>query len=226
MKRGKPNENARKHSVNSAYFNIIDTPDKAYFLGLMMSDGCNTGKSLQISLIDKKPLLLLKNALEFTGDLYEYPPYPGTKSKHINYHLSIRSQELVDGLSKNGCVPKKTHILRYPELLPELNSHFIRGYFDGDGTVGIYSMNSVNPKYKLLRFSILGNEDFINSLLDVLVEECNIRRPKVIQEANCKKNIKKFTYTSKKDLQIIRDYLYKDSEDFFLRRKKDIFFLV
>ena len=32
---------SRKYDVDDAYFDIIDTQDKAYFLGLLYADGCN-----------------------------------------------------------------------------------------------------------------------------------------------------------------------------------------
>lgn len=41
-------------------------------------------------------------------------------------------------LSKHGCVPNKSLILKFPTTLPnELVNDFIRGYFDGDGSVYI-----------------------------------------------------------------------------------------
>lgn len=38
----------RKYWRNSNYFDVIDTPNKAYFLGLLSSDGCNNTDARQI----------------------------------------------------------------------------------------------------------------------------------------------------------------------------------
>lgn len=38
----------RKYTVNSEYFKEINTNAKAYFLGLMISDGCNKRTGLPI----------------------------------------------------------------------------------------------------------------------------------------------------------------------------------
>ena len=50
--------------------------------------------------------------------------------------LAIVSDKLSSALSKLGGTPRKSLTLEFPKFIPKhLMSHFIRGYFDGDGSV-------------------------------------------------------------------------------------------
>jgi intein/homing endonuclease len=50
--------------------------------------------------------------------------------------IRLYGKKLHDDLVKHGCVEKKSLILQFPkDLSQELISHFVRGYFDGDGCI-------------------------------------------------------------------------------------------
>ena len=55
--------------------------------------------------------------------------------------MSITSKKLAESLTKHGCHANKTYDLIYPSESifadKSLIQHFIRGYFDGDGSVFI-----------------------------------------------------------------------------------------
>ena len=54
------------------------------------------------------------------------------------YQLSLRSKIICEDLKKLGCLQKKSKILVFPtesQVPKNLIHHFIRGYFDGDGSV-------------------------------------------------------------------------------------------
>lgn len=41
-----------------------------------------------------------------------------------------------DDLIKHGCIPNKSLKLKFPTTVPDkLIRHFVRGYFDGDGSI-------------------------------------------------------------------------------------------
>ena len=78
-------------------------------------------------------------------------------------YLSINNKNIVSDLINDGVVYNKSNILKFPEydIVPNhLIRHFIRGYFDGDGSV--YNGNSG------ICVSFEGTQSFLNSLLDVL----------------------------------------------------------
>lgn len=123
------------------HFEKIDTQQKAYWLGFLYADGSVSLKEDKIELglaeKDYKQLEKFKNFLGITNNICYRPK---TKS----YRLSFRSQSCKRDLINKGCIPKKSLILQYPtfDQVPfYLMKHFIRGYFDGDGT---YILNQDN----------------------------------------------------------------------------------
>ena len=125
-----------KYSLNEHYFNIIDTEDKAYFLGLLYADGYNNEKENIITLsLQEDDIGILKT---FNNFLSSNRPILSIISKKKNRKilskLSIRNKNISTNLSYLGCKQKKSFILTFPttDKLPEsLIKHFIRGYFDG-----------------------------------------------------------------------------------------------
>lgn len=139
----------RKYTLDESYFDVIDTEEKAYFLGFLYADGYNQFNKSTIGItlqeadkhILEQFLVLLNcnNTLKFINK----------NVKNINhqnqYSLQLYSKRLCESLSKLGCVPKKSLILQFPtedQVPSHLIRHFIRGYFDGDGCVRlIYNKN-------------------------------------------------------------------------------------
>lgn len=77
----------------------------------------------------------------------------------------LRSQKTVDDLKRLGCVERKSLILKFPtadQVPPQLVRHFIRGYFDGDGSISLKIPPNGNKIVGDVSF--VGTEDFIKSL--------------------------------------------------------------
>ena len=145
------NKVVKIYNVNEDYFSVIDTEEKAYFLGYLYADGNieQGSKRFQLSLHvkDLKILEKFKQSLLFTG------PLRHIVNKNM-VSLRVYSLKMCKDLKNLGVVPNKGRILVFPNLdqVPVLYlNHFIRGYFDGDGHV---------RKRKNSSFSILGTLDF------------------------------------------------------------------
>lgn len=137
-------ETSRKHEINDKFFDIIDTPEKAYFFGLIFADGSIYGTDLSISLVytDFEPLYRLskilygKCLLKFTPQKEGYYFSKNVKSAcNGQWRLNVGSKKLVSGLKSNGLVERKSFTKRYPDIPKYLDKHFIRGYFDGNGHI-------------------------------------------------------------------------------------------
>ena len=65
----------------------------------------------------------------------------GKGAGNIYYRVFITSKKLAEDLTKYGCHANKTYDLTFPNkeifVNKDLIRHFIRGYFDGDGSVFI-----------------------------------------------------------------------------------------
>ena len=139
-------EQALRYSVDENYFEKIDNEHKAYWFGLMYSDGFiqkvrkHNNRKVGISLnIDDKPLLeKFKEDLKFTGDVKEYKVSSGFKVGAPYCRLLITSEKLASDLEAKGCTEQKSTTLKFPEdkvISNDLMWHFLRGFIDGDGSI-------------------------------------------------------------------------------------------
>lgn len=211
----------RKYSFDENYFDNIDTPDKAYILGLLFADGNNSINKSTISLslqeYDKDILYKIKDAINYNGiikdvDVSNRVYGNGYISKNM-CSLNIYSKRLCQVLSDKGMVKNKSLILEYPNYLPQdLNRHFLRGYFDGDGS--IYKSNERN-----YNFTITSTFNFCKDALSIMRRELNIGGN--IYDASNHNGITKVVVISgRNQCKTVTDWFYNDS-DLFLQRKYD-----
>lgn len=98
-----------------------------------------------------------------------------------------------------------------PDIKNELIRHFIRGYFDGDGTVYTY-----RNKYTNVAFS--GNKNFLVSVKSHLMNNNIVKSEcKVVKEQK-DKNCYKYPFSSQADVKRFYDYIYKDATVFMERK--------
>lgn len=200
-------------SVNSDYFEKIDSPEKAFWLGIMYADGNvdSDGNGITLGSTDKGMVLAFRSVLKSEHNIYtneRSKENPNWKDSHT---LKIFDSKLRSDLIKHGCVPNKTACTRWPTLDGSLNSHFIRGLFDGDGSV----WGQPGKGY----FSITGYLPFLEKIQEVLIEEAGVNKTKLIER---KPNYGDIRYGGKTPMKQLYDYLYKDAR-YFLRRKKEKF---
>lgn len=215
----KAKSNTEAHTIyhcNNDYFSVIDTEDKAYFLGLLYADGCvhDIQPRFLISLQeeDKYILELFKEKIEYTGYLYLRP----SEIYKNQYSLEITSNQLKDNLINLGCVSKKSLILKFPNELQvpkELLHHFIRGVFDGDGSVGITDRLIKGKEYKEQFIQFVGSNDFI----DGLSEQLNFLITFNVSPINSGNN-KQIAIKSKSDFIKMYEFLYKDATIYLYRK--------
>lgn len=149
---------SRKYNINENYFYEIDTEDKAYFLGLMYADGnvAQNGDMCKISLQEQDINILEKFKFYINSNQSLYFEKPINDNWSNTYRLCIYNKNFKQGLIKNGCIPKKSLVLKFPvesQVPPHLLRHFVRGYFDGDGHITKYGASSV-----------VSSKDFIKAL--------------------------------------------------------------
>lgn len=165
----------RKHkTLNEQFFDVIDTEEKAYFLGLMYADG-NVKKTLtaaRITLQEGDKSILDKFSLAVYGTVILTYRDNSTNGVKNTYELCMNSSYIAQALSKLGCVPAKSLVLKWPEWLvdPELQRHFIRGYFDGDGSIHLGS--NKDHQYGC---NITSTMDFCKRIDEIVSKQVSIR---------------------------------------------------
>lgn len=159
------------HHCNYDYFSMIDTEEKAYWLGFIYADG-NVNKAentltINLQAGDKKHLEKLNKCLEGNYSVKVTEDIRGDKT-YWNARLSVYSTKLVKDLINKGVVPNKTSVIAFPTIQNDLVRHFIRGYFDGDGTV-CERKHKKGPSDLACSF-VCGNQTFLESIRKILFE--------------------------------------------------------
>lgn len=209
----------RKHKVDEHFFKEIDTQEKAYWLGYLFADGSNNTKTGQISFSqsekDKGAVYAFKKSIKSEHPITPHTKGPSYSDETIQYRFQATSRIMSDDLAKHGCVANKTSCLEYPGINQSLNPHFIRGLFDGDGSVWITGGRGY--------FSITGYAPFLIQVQDVLIAEAGVSKTKIaIRRPDRNPDFGDIRYGGKAPMKQLYDYLYKDAQ-YFLRRKKEKF---
>ena len=193
--------------VSADFFEEIDTEEKAYWLGFIAADGNvnSTHKRFSMSLArkDRAHLERLRIVLNLPYQLMDYTTSNGYEASRIY----MTSKKLCSDLNHHGVPPRKSLILSPPiDVSNNLMYHWIRGYFDGDGSVHINKKN-------YLKSHIAGTEEVCNFIARIIgfgyvrLSSKNLHHVRIYKQSE----IKEFYHL-----------LYDDST-IFLERKRDKF---
>jgi hypothetical protein len=204
-----------KRTKNENYFKTWST-EMAYFLGFICADGHlathRNMLSIQLHTKDKYILENFKNFLKYDGNIYLRTDLPSA-------NLWVISKEITKDLMNFGLTRHKSQELIWIEQIPEeFISHFVRGYFDGDGHIGLAQAH--NPNNKNLLVKIVSTLPFI--------ERLKLEFEKYYGSAcgSIKNNetYYELTYTGSNHTRSFLDWIYKDStKETRLKRKYEIY---
>lgn len=214
------NSTSRKYSINHNYFDTIDGEHKAYWLGLLYSDGSN---SQDVGLIRIGLQIADKEILEkFNIDIGSNKPL---RIKELNKEcptlsdiclMSFSSRQLSDRLAQLGVHQNKVYTVKFPteEQIPKyLLRHWLRGMWDGDGCSSLsYSKNR-----KTIRLSscLVGTKDICLLVQKYLKNEININSS--VRKTN-NSEAYSLMLTGCRNVYLFYDWLYSDCE-LYMNRK-------
>lgn len=201
-------QNQRLYTINDDYFDSMGH-NQAYLLGFIAADGTvgKNNNSIKIALasVDKSFLEKIKEELQSNAPINDFEDKNGFTHSEFRFSSTKIKQRLADF----GIIPNKTYESFSPQNIPdEYLIDFIRGYFDGDGSV-----STAGPS---LRFQICGyNKKTLENFINFFYEKYAI--PKVnIYKRN---NTYYFQYSTSSTKKIFDFLYYKDC--FCLPRKYD-----
>lgn len=201
--------------IISDFFDIIDTEEKAYFLGLIGADGSisynsNGKKSFSIELLTSDIDILNRLSVLISGNTNLVKTYKrcgrnSTSKIHFSDEIFTRC------LEKHGIIRDKSLNYDFPDVPNHLLRHFIRGYFDGDGSVYFAG--------KTTKISFTGSNKFIPKLNSILFNEgATLREYSIIDRGTfCSIHFGGIVPS-----KMLYEYLYNGSS-VFLKRKKEKF---
>ena len=209
------NPNMKEH-----FFQEINEEAKAYFLGLLISDGNvfkdNTGRQASISItLDLKDEYMLEKFKE----VLQANTSVGHDGRGCG-QIAVRSNIMAEDLAKYGVVPRKSYNTYLPLLSKEMMPHLIRGIFDGDGSIMAKPNPSNDGHNRFLHsISFCGTHQLMEDISNYILENLGIKtavydyKDRNLSELKIQNidNIAKFGY-----------WIYRNST-IFLNRKKDIF---
>lgn len=152
----KSRQRAGANSLIQDYFKVIDTPMKAWTLGLIAADGSIFGKTGQLKLeLHRKDLEIVEAVRD------EVAPAARIAFRHTRSTPTaafvIQNPGLRADLASHGVVAAKSLITVWPAGVPDgLINSFICGYYDGDGSLGTVPA----PRWAV----VSGNPDFLRTM--------------------------------------------------------------
>jgi len=211
-----------KHSYNSSLI-VQDSEYKYYFLGIIASDGWISKNSSRVELTlkegDRDYLEILKRSITDRPLIY--------KQKQKAYRLILEDYDIKNEIMKYINCYDKTFNLVFPNIPDQYMKDFMRGYLDGDGTIGVKvsykKVNNIRKEYPGVRLRILGTKPFLYGYAQ------NLKRlglVNFIREPSRKEgeNVYYIEYAFASAERILK-WLYKDS-NFYLGRKKKVYELI
>lgn len=208
-----------KNLIDHNYFENIDTPEKAYFLGLLLTDGnvhydkrsANRQPSIQIALKGEDIDILEKFKQELKAD-NKISIYTG--DGRFECVFIVHSLKMAQDLEKYDIKPRKTFLInKMPDVPKQYIRDLIRGIFDDDGTVYILT------KDKKLRFGFYGTHNLIQDIIDFLHNEIGLPLNKITD----KETVSFITFGKLEQIKAFYNYIYYSTDVTCLKRKRDKF---
>ena len=214
-----PNPNAGNYMVNESFFSRW-SPEMAWVLGLLFTDGNMQARKRKNGTIHIQGFSISSKDKEIPNNISRL-----MSSNHKLfigrdglYRLSIGNRSIVNDLIKHGMTPNKSLTITFPDVPDECMSHFIRGCWDGDGSV-FYDERF--PKSKLRTFYVSGSKAFIVELENILHYRVGLRKRIIYARSNQKSFYIKYGHT---DSIKLFNYLYRDAiKEMYLERKYNRF---
>lgn len=206
-----------KYGNYDTYFDTIDTEEKAYYLGIILADGCIYEKHDKQSTLSLGLTISDGYIVDRLAKILGRNSYTCHHKNHVNGSREVRvgSEHICNTLREYGITPRKstdTHEAKIFNHIPDsLMNHFIRGVIDGDGSIGIYDNNGHTTL--AARIFICGNFNDMRSITDIF-HRIGCRMRPVTKHSN----IYSVKWSAKLDVIKIIHYLY-DNSTIYLDRK-------
>lgn len=210
---------------NETVFDIIDTEEKAYWLGFLYADGYlsqneKNGKhkylvELSLSLCDIEHLYKFQDFLQFNHDRVRTSKIKLNGKDFFRCRLSFSNKHVWSRLNDYGCTPNKSLTLKFPSediffnRDKKLIISFIKGYFEGDGCLSYIKHNSQKGERCSAVSSIVGTEEFLSTLAEYIEVKKSI---KLTNKNKSNSNGKTYTlFIRQKDTQRLIHMFYDNS---------------
>lgn len=207
------------YSLNESFFAGIESdPLAAYWAGFIAADG-NIKKDSQTLRIGLGALDAghLEQFLKHIGSNHPIRRttrrYPSRTTECAT--VEIGSKSFAKDLGAIGIVPAKTFCFDWPDLPDEAARHFLRGYFDGDGSWILKPTRGPTPG---LRFDLVGTAPFLEGCRAFLERTCGVGHVQLRQCSGSDSQTKGLNYSGNRQVPRIARFLYENAPVYLARK--------
>lgn len=203
-------------TLNHNYFEKIDSEKKAYILGLLLADGNITIREksqaairIELKKDDLQTLELIK--MEFNTQNSIAP-------SRDCYRIAVHSDKMSKDLSRYSIFPNKTgkKFLPIDKIEERYRSHFIRGFFDGNGWVTNTFHTLRGIKYPSTAIGFADGEQILLQLREFMENKLQLTHVSV----HVRDGYSMLIYSSKRDVEKLKKFLYREAT-VYMQRKYD-----
>lgn len=213
------NDRTTQHYEKNPNFFKEENSNMAWLLGFLASDG-NISKNgnrirIELSVVDKEILKRIKEIVKIENPIKIRENKRGFVLASLDWSCAEHKKDL----EKYNIIPQKTYTLLPPTKLNEkFYIDYIRGYFDGDGTINLNLTRG--GKSKGLRWGICGaSKPVLEWIIGVLEERYSIPSVNIHKDSSHEEDFYSFVYSTNATRKIY-DILYTNNT-LFLKRKKE-----
>ena len=186
----------------------------AYIFGFITADGClvehkNGYHGLDITSKDLTLLSAIKKRMQAGHAIGE---------KERGYRLQIRNKQIYSDLIRLGLMPRKSKRVKFPRIPKRCFAHFIRGLFDGDGSVFIWKEPRWRHTWQIRTTFCSGSLDFITELRQELFKNAGLSKGYLRRGSR----VMELGYAIADSLALYR-FMYNRESNLCLGRKKKVF---
>jgi len=205
---------------NLNFFEEINSPESAYYLGWLASDGFVQTKTSTVGItLQARDKDVLEKLSSF---IYKEKPLLFKKRQKPHwqdtYSLLIYGKKFCYDLKKFGIIDRKSFSIGISELIPkEFLKFFIRGFFEGDGCIYFSAKKNCCCFYT-------ASDQMASDLKKILYSEIKLITKEYINKK--KPNFHTITVQGKSNCFLFLNWLYSDLNELFLKRKYERYLTV
>lgn len=195
------------YHVNEDFFSVW-SPAMAWVLGLMVTDGnIEVGPAgMLVPSLSSISLQLLERVRAVMGSNHPIKLIKQTLGGTI-FRLTLCRRKLAEDLGGFGITPKKSLTVPFPDVPGQFLSHFIRGVFDGDGSVFV---DPRSPKSAIRVFFVSGSCEFVTGLETALHTIGGLRKQTIYRRSNGRSFYFKYGHS---DALVFFDFVYAGARE-------------
>lgn len=206
------------YKCNQDYFQVIDSPEKAYWVGFIAADGYLHDKKLGMSL-QKSDVCHLELLCKALGANFKFSPFRNA------YQLWVGRKKIYQDLKNLGISERKTYSLggEIFDFIPEeFRIAFCHGYFDGDGCVGLNKNRIRKDGAIAVYFHLIANKSFLERYAEEIEKATKVKLGKISFAKRTKQSYFINKHLGKIEIISLYEAFYKSgaSSTHFLERKR------